>query len=75
MEFTQSPTGQYHEYELIYDPNLKSADLWVDKVRRLTGYRGHSQYQEDTGLIIAAGVYKSDRGSMAFKSVRFEINP
>lgn len=75
LEFIQSPAGQYHEYELTYDPNLNSADLWIDKKRRLTGYRGHKQYQEDRGLLFGALAYRSDRASAAFKSVRFEINP
>ena len=75
MDFIQTPAGQWHEYELIYDPLLKSASLWIDNQRRLTGYRGFSQYQEDTGLDLLAVVYQSDHGSAAFKSVRFEINP
>lgn len=75
MDFVQTSPGQYHEYELVYDPNLKTADLWVDKELRLTGYPGHAQYQEDTGLLFSASVYKNDSGSGAFKSVRFEITP
>ncbi len=63
MDFVQAPAAHYHEYELVYDPRLKSADLWVDGERRLTGYRGFSQYQENLGLIFSAFVYKSDRGS------------
>lgn len=75
LDFIQSPAGQYHEYELIYDPQLKSADLWIDKERRLTGYVGHSQFQEENGLLFVGLVFNSDSGSVAFKSVRFEINP
>lgn len=75
MVFIQSPPGRCHEYELIYDPDLKTADLWIDKERRLTGYVGHSQFQEDTGLLIGGIVFKSDSASASFKSVRFEINP
>jgi hypothetical protein len=75
LEFVQSPAGQYHEYELVYDPTLKTADLWVDKVRRLTGYVGHGQFQENNkGLIFGGAVFKSDSGSSVFKSARFEIN-
>ena len=75
MEFVQSPPGQYHEYELIYDPDLKTADLWIDNQRRLTGYVGHTQFQENLGLTFFGIVFKSDTGSASFKSVRFEINP
>jgi tRNA A-37 threonylcarbamoyl transferase component Bud32 len=65
----------YHTYELSYDPQLKTAELYVDGVRRLTGYRGHTQFQEDTGLLFSSHVYGSDQGSATFRSVRFEINP
>lgn len=75
MDFVQTPVGQYHEYELVYDPNLKSADLWVDKELRLTGYPGFAQYQENRGLLFAASVYRTEHGSGAFRSVRFEITP
>lgn len=75
LEFVQSPAGQFHEYELIYDPEQKSAQLWVDKKLRLTGYAGHNQFQEEGGLIFASSVFKHDSASAVFKSVRFEINP
>jgi tRNA A-37 threonylcarbamoyl transferase component Bud32 len=75
MDYVQTPAGQYHEYALIYDPNLKSADLWVDGVRRLTGYTGFSQFQKDRGLLFSAMVHNSERGSGVFRSVRFEITP
>jgi tRNA A-37 threonylcarbamoyl transferase component Bud32 len=65
----------YHKYELRFDPGLQSADLWVDGDRRLTGYRGHTQFQENMGLFFGAGPYKSVRGLASFVSVRFEINP
>jgi len=75
LDVMQSPTDQYHSYELVYDPNLQTADLWIDGVRRLTGYGGHRQYQEDNGLLFSSHVYNSNQGSATFKSVRFEINP
>jgi hypothetical protein len=75
LEIQQSPPKREHEYELIYDPNLKSADLWIDGERRITNYRGHSQYLEDRGLLFGAIVYKSDSGYASFKTVRFEVNP
>jgi serine/threonine protein kinase len=69
------PTGGYHRYELVYDASLKSANLWVDGERRLTGYRGHRQYVEDNGLVFGAALYKGRRGAGSFRSLRFEINP
>jgi hypothetical protein len=75
LEVIQTPARAYHRYELIYDASLKSVDLWIDGERRLTGYHGHGQFMEDRGLLFGGALYKSDRGSGSFKSVRFEINP
>lgn len=66
---------QYHLYELRFDPGLQAADLWIDGQRRLTGYRGHGQFQDDMGMMFGAGPYKSERGTALFQSVRFEIHP
>jgi serine/threonine protein kinase len=77
LDHMQRPAGGYHRYELIYDPVLKSADLYVDGEVRLTGYRGWSQnvFRLDPGLLFGAATYKSERGLGSFRSVRFEINP
>lgn len=75
IEIQQQPPKREHTYKLIYDPSLKSADLWIDNERRISGYRGHSQFLEDRGLLFGATVYKSDSAFASFKSVRFEINP
>jgi hypothetical protein len=65
----------YHKYELRFDPGLQIADLWVDGEKRLTGYRGHNQFQGVYGLMFGAALHKSDREMASFQSVRFEINP
>lgn len=65
----------YHKYELRFDPSLEAAQLWVDGIKRLTGYRGHQQFQEGRGLSFGAAVHKSPRAMASFLSVRFEINP
>lgn len=65
----------YHTYELLYDPGLQTASLWVDGTRRLTGYRGHSQFQTDGDVIFGVSVFESARGVASFQTVRFEINP
>lgn len=77
MDFVQSPAGVYHTYELAYDPGLRTADLWVDGERRLTGYPGWTQnpYQLEAGLHFGTAVYRSERGVGSFRLVRFEINP
>jgi tRNA A-37 threonylcarbamoyl transferase component Bud32 len=77
LEFVQSPAGEYHRYELVYDPMLRTADLWVDGVRRLNDYPGWTQnpYQLDAGLHFGAAIYRSVRGVGSFRTVRMEINP
>jgi tRNA A-37 threonylcarbamoyl transferase component Bud32 len=65
----------YRRYELVYDPALASASLWVDGRRALAGYRGYSQFQENLGLFFGTSLYASSRGMGTFQSVRFEINP
>jgi len=74
-EISQSPPGVYHRYELLYDPSLRSASLRIDGELKLTGYRGCRQFLEDRGLNFGGAVFKSDRASGSFQSVRFEINP
>jgi hypothetical protein len=77
LDLVQRPAGGYHRYELIYDPVLKSADLYIDGEVRLTGYRGWNEnvFRLDPGLLFGAATYKSERGAGSFRSVRFEINP
>src|SRR5690606_4236934 len=72
LEIRETPVALYRTYELFYDPQLESAELWVDGVKRLTGYKGHTQFQEDTGLLFSSHVWRSVQGSASYKSVRFE---
>ncbi len=65
----------FRRYELIYDPGLGSAMLSVDGMQVLTGYRGHTQFQEDLGVFFGAALYGGWRARGTFQSVRFEINP
>jgi hypothetical protein len=67
--------AEYRRYELVYDPGLATAALSIDGKKVLSGYRGHSQFAEDWGIIFGAALYASPRGIGAFKLVRFEINP
>lgn len=75
MQWRMPHDGVYHLYELRFDPGLQVADLWVDGERRLTGYRGHNQYQTDGDLLFGATAYKSKSGVGSFQLVRFEIHP
>jgi tRNA A-37 threonylcarbamoyl transferase component Bud32 len=65
----------FRRYELVYDPGLGSATLSVDGKRVLTGYRGHTQFQEDLGVFFGVALYGGARARGTFQSVRFEINP
>jgi tRNA A-37 threonylcarbamoyl transferase component Bud32 len=75
LEVVQSPARAYHRYDLIYDPSLGSADLWIDGERRLAGYHGHRPFLEERGVSFGGSLYKSERGSGMVQSVRFAINP
>jgi DNA-binding winged helix-turn-helix (wHTH) protein len=62
-----------HTFELRYDHVSKTASLWIDNFRVATGYRGHSQFVQDNGLIFGSGSYLTSRtGIGIFRSVRFE---
>jgi hypothetical protein len=70
--------GVYHQYQLLYDADLKRAQLLVDGQEvgsdpQLRDYRGHTEHQEDRGVAFGAALYQSDRGVAAFKNVKFEI--
>lgn len=65
----------YRSYELVYDPGLRSAALWIDGAKVLSGYAGHTQFQEGWGFSFGATLYGSQRGIGTFQQVRFEINP
>jgi tRNA A-37 threonylcarbamoyl transferase component Bud32 len=67
--------ASYRRFELRFDPELQTAELYVDGVKRLDGYRGHSQFQEGRGVLFGAVIYRSDRAIADFQSVRFDINP
>ena len=67
--------ASYRRFELRFDPELQTAELYVDGVKRLDEYRGHSQFQERHGVVFGAVIYRSDRGVADFQTVRFEINP
>jgi hypothetical protein len=77
LDFAQAPPEEYHRYELVYDPLLRTADLWIDGERRLTGYPGWTQdpYRLDPGLHFGTAVYRSERGVGSFRTVRLEIDP
>ena len=70
----EGPADAFHDYQLIYDPGLKTTRLLVDGVERLRGYTGHHEYPSDYGLMFGTSLYNSDRAEAVYKRVRFEIN-
>jgi len=62
LEWSLAHDQAYHLYELRFDPGLQAAELWVDGHKRLDGYRGHTQYQEDGDFLFGTTAYRSSRG-------------
>jgi hypothetical protein len=68
------PADAWHDYQLVFDSQTRSARLLVDGVERLSGYRGHAEYVEEWGLFLACSIYRSTNAEARFKRVRLEIN-
>jgi len=63
-----------HTYELRYDHSSETASLWIDSRLLASGYRGHTQFLEDRGLIFGTYSYLTTKtGIGVFRSVRFEV--
>ena len=75
-EFHLNGSGKsFHSYELRYDSSSQTADLFVDGIKRISGYRGHSEYAAHSWLAFGTHLYRSDLGVATFRTIRFEINP
>ena len=59
----------YHLYELVYDPDLQTADLFVDGVERISDYPGHTNFVRALGFYM--GTYGSHIGN--YNLAQFEI--
>jgi DNA-binding winged helix-turn-helix (wHTH) protein len=67
--------GRPHTYELVYDHSIQTASLWIDGRLVASGYRGHTQYLDDRGLIFGTYSYLSAKyGFGVFRAVRFEVH-
>jgi hypothetical protein len=69
------PRGEpaYHKFELRFDPSRQAADLWIDGEKLLSGYLGHTQFQEETlALTFGSAPIRSLRGVASILNVRFE---
>ncbi|HEY6388276.1 MAG TPA: winged helix-turn-helix domain-containing protein [Candidatus Acidoferrum sp.] len=64
-----------HTYELRFDHLTQTASLWIDGRLMASGYRGHTQFVEDRGLLFGSYSYLSEKtGVGVFRTVRFEVN-
>ncbi|MBI3476893.1 MAG: transcriptional regulator [Acidobacteria bacterium] len=62
-----------HTYELRYDHLRQAASLWIDGNEAASGYRGHRQFRENTGLNFGTVRYlASAQAEGVFRTVRFE---
>jgi len=65
----------FRHYDLRYETGLRNASLWIDGQQIASGYLGHTQFQEDWGVIFGANLYRGPRAMGTFQMVRFAINP
>ena len=65
--------GEYHLYELIYDPIAGSADLFVDGVERISNYAGYTG--PATTRVDWGANSSSTTGRGHFNSVEFSVVP
>src|SRR5207237_6060971 len=63
----------YHTYDLVFDPSTNLADLFVDGVKRITGYAGTSQFNSDFGLLFGSGLTNGQAGVGYFSLARLRI--
>jgi len=64
-----------HTYELRFDHITQTAALWIDGRQMSSGYRGHHQFLDDSGVMFGAAIYgDAERGSFVFRTVRFEVH-
>ena len=67
------PAGARHEFVLVWTPATATADLFVDGVKRISGYQGSTTFRYGRGVQIGASRYRSERASGVFWKIRFEI--
>jgi hypothetical protein len=66
----EGPAGARHRYLLAVPPGSHSAELWVDGVKRQTGYGGLTEYRYYRGPEIGVNRYRSARGAASSRRTR-----
>ena len=64
----------YHLYELLYDPSLGSADLFIDGIERVSNIIANTSVYSGRSVLWGATT-SPDTGEGRFSSVRFETAP
>jgi serine/threonine-protein kinase len=67
------PAGARHQLVLIWTPEPGQAELWVDGIKRISGYKGTRDFRYARGLVFGAFTYRSRRASGVFWKIRLEI--
>lgn len=67
------PPGLRHAFVLERPRGSETADLWVDGVKRLTGYSGLNEFRYTGGPEFGIVRYRSARGAGVFWKLRLEI--
>ena len=63
----------YHLYELVYDPILDSADLFINGVERISDYAGHT-FQAGTKRVVWGSGSSIDTGEGRYNLVQWQVN-
>ena len=66
------PAGARHRIVMTWKPS-RTAELWVDDVRMISGYGGEPNFRYAYGLEFGAGRWQSAKGAGVFWKVRLEI--
>lgn len=61
-----------HTFELVYDPAQRTAAMYVDGVRHLEGYRGHTQQQGSHGFFFGVSIFRTPDAESILNLVKFE---
>ncbi len=74
LDWTLSgPGGARHQFVLAWAPDPGMAELFVDGVKRISGYEGTPEFRYARGLQIGAARYRSQGASGVIWKIRFEI--
>lgn len=68
----KNSVGKYFLCELVYNPNSRTADLYINGERRITGAPGHNLFAASDFITFGAGAGINEIGTAHFHFVRLE---